>query len=445
MPRIHKSSAVKGKKMSTSFQGTVTTAKTAMVASKQMPAKSKAIKKIKDVSSDEKNICASVRSPDESQFRCLMKTHDGNKYCPMHLAQSTIIDFNMVEDDIIDLEQKLSEPIKIITNDVIRKISLDSSNKTKIIVTPTDCKKKSNGTMVEQKVSTIENNHKENEEELLIKLLILVNDDEYSDIISKLIGPVFNDITLSEDEQDPVTYDAIWTIKNGIKVPAAVNKYYLFSYVDSKGKIRCMTIFTIFSLINENNLMHPITMEKIPDADIDRANELINLYQTKLGLFKEDNSSMSPEFKLRNRLSKLFKQFHIHSIHLEENWLLDLDDKSKLYRIIKETEKLVSNNIKMINPNLHGFKVFQRKESNKYSKKCKSSKRKASKNDDDDDDDDDDDSIINLQKYIVEEWEKLIQAADSPQNQIPIWILASGLSFVIPAVKVKYPDLEIML
>ena len=411
--------------------------------SKQMPpAKSKSIPKSKDVSTNKKNICASVRSPDESQFRCLMKTHDGNKYCPMHLAQSNIIDFNMVEDDIIDLEQKLSEPVKIITNDVIRKISLDSSNRTKIMIAPIDSKKKSNGTMVEQKVSTIENNHKENEEELLIKLLILVNDDEYSDIISKLIGPVFTDITLSEDEQDPVTYDAIWTIKNGIKIPAAVNKYYLFSYVDSKCKIRCMTIFTIFSLINENNLVHPITMEKIPDADIDRANELINLYQTKLGLFKESDSSMSAEFKLRNRLTKLFKKFHIHSIHLEENWLLDLDDKNKLYKIIKETEKLVSNNIKTINPNLHGFKIFQRKEQTKYSNKGKS---KSDKKYDDDDDDDDVDSIINLQKYIVKEWEKLIQAADSIQNQIPIWILASGLSFVVPAVKVKYPDLEIML
>ena len=74
----------------------------------------------------------------------------------------------------------------------------------------------------------------------------------------------------------------------------------------------------------------------------------------------------------------------------------------------------------------------------KYIKKSKASKAVNNENDEDD-------SIISLQEYIVTEWEKLIQAADTPQNQIPIWILASGLSFVVPEVKQKFPDLEVML
>jgi hypothetical protein len=394
-----------------------------------------------------RNICASVRSPNELQFRCLMKTRDGNKYCPMHLAQSKIIDFNMVDDDIIDLDQKISEPNKIITNDIIRKISLDCGIN-KNVSPPTKMKstKNSNNTMREQKVSTIENSHKENEDELEIKLLILANDDEYSNTIANLIGPVFNDITLSEDEQDSVTFDEIWKMENGIKIPAAVNKYYLFSYIDSKGKIRCMTIFTIYSLINENNLEHPTTMEKIPDADIKRAKKLIDLYQTKLDLFKDDDSKMSPEFKLRNRLTKLFKQFHIHSIYLEENWLFNINDKNKLYKIIKETEKLVSNNVKIINPSLHGFKIFQKTEPKKYApRKGKNNKPSKGYHQSKVDDDDYNNDIFELHEYIVDQWEKLIQAADNPQNQLPIWILASGLSFVVPEVKQKYPDLEIML
>src|ERR1700753_1115114 len=101
-------------------------------------------------------------------------------------------------------------------------------------------------------------------------------------------------------------------------------------------------------------------------------------------MFKKNDSNLSPEFKLRNRLTKLFKQFHIHNIHFEENWLLNLNDKNKLFKIIKETEKLVSNNIKTINPILHGFKIFQKKKQFKtYGKKSRLSQKKI--NDDDDD------------------------------------------------------------
>jgi len=382
--------------------------------------------------------CAAIRSPEESHLRCLMLTKNGEKYCSIHLSQKNIVDFNLIDDDIIERDEQILKPTKIVTNSIIRKMCLSESDKSKQPVTKqvTPVKRScATKTMFEQKVSTIENSYKENEDDLEIKLLILVNDDEYCDKISDLIGPVFQNITVSEDQQDPITFDEIWTIKDGIKVPALVNKYYLFSYVDLKDKIRCLTVFTIYNMINDNNFIHPITMEQIPDKDIERAKELINLYQTKIGLFKEDESNLSSEFKLKNRLTKLFKQFHIHSIYFEENWLLSIDDKTKLYKIIKETEKLVSNNIKTINANLHGFKIFQKKEMIWKGKgKMPASKSKN-----------DDDSIFALQEYIVTEWERLIQAADNPQNQIPIWIMAMGLSFVVTDVKQKYPDLEIML
>jgi hypothetical protein len=387
-----------------------------------------------------KNICASIRSTNEPHLRCLMRTKNNEKYCAIHLSQKNIIDFNLVDEDILDLDIKISEPTKIITNSITRKLSLTTSNRSQQNTMNQIIKTEKESTMHEQKVSTIENSLRENEDELEIKLLILVN-DEYCDKITELIGPVFQDVTLSEDEQDPVTFDEIWTLKDGKKIPSSMNKYYLFSYIDSKGKIRCLTIFTIYNMIKENNFIHPVTMETIPDEDIKRAKQLIDLYETKIGLFKEDNSNLSPEFKLKNRLTKLFKQFHTHSIYLEENWFLTLKQKSELFKIIKETEKLISNNIKSINPNLHNFKIFQKKDETKYiqgNKKVKKGKKNESDNDDDN-------SIFGLQEYIVTEWERLIQAADNSQNQIPIWILASGLSFVVPQVKQKYPDLEIMM
>ena len=320
-------------------------------------------KKTKKSSTLGRAICASIRSNAEPHLRCTFRTKSDEKYCPLHLAQTKIIDYSFVEDEILFRDENFNEPPKpIVTNPIIKTVSLAEKNKP--IAAPQSKQpvaKKTSTVMHEQKASTIENSHQENEDELEIKLLILVNDDEHSDNIAKLIGPVFKDITVSEDQQDPVTFDPIWEFNNGVKVPASVNKYYLFSYIDSKDKVRCLTIFTIYNMIQTNNCVHPITMEPIADADMSRAKELINLYSTKIGLFKDqDESNMSREFKLKNRITKLFKQFHIHSAYFEESWLLSITDKNSLYRIITETEKFVSNNLKAINPNLHGFKVFQR-------------------------------------------------------------------------------------
>lgn len=381
------------------------------------------------------DICASIRSNEEPHYRCLLYTKPGYKYCPLHLAQKNITDYTFVDQDIIDKDmQIMNEPAKIIINPVLKKISLTNPS----IKKPIDKKIgiKEDTTLHEQKVSTIESSHQETEDDLEIKLLILVNDDQNTNI-ADLIGPVFKDITKSEDQEDPVTLDAFWTLNNNTKVPSSINKYYLFSYIDSKQKIRCLTVFTIYNMINNNHFIHPITMEEIPEKDIKRAKKLINLYSTKLGLFRNlDESLLSPEFKLKNRITKLFKKFHEHSIFFEESWLMDINNKTNLYKIITETEKFVSNNIKSINPGLTGFKVFQKKANKKQSRK---GKEKYS------DDDEDDDSLISLKEYIVTEWERLIQAADSNQNQIPIWIIASGLSFVVPEIKQKYPNLEIML
>lgn len=383
--------------------------------------------------------CTAIRSIDQPQLRCLLNAKPGEKYCVLHLSQKNITDYNFVEDEILDRDEKMSirEDKITVINPVIRKIIVDDAKPAAKPVAKAQVT--SDKILYEQKASTLENYHKENEDDLEVKLLILANDQEYEDKIGKLIGPVFEDITLSEDQQDPVTFDPIWEIDSqGKKIPASVNKYYLFSYRDSKNKIRCLTIFTLYNMVRNNNFMHPSSMEEMGTADIDRARELIDLYSTKLNLFKEqDTANLTPEFRIKSRITKLFKQFHIHSIYFEEKWLTDITDISKLYKIISETEKLVSNNLKTINPNLTNFKSFQKKPVKKMV--YKSSKLKTNQNNDASE------SAISLQEYIVDEWEKLIQAADTPQNQIPIWIIASGLSFVVNEVKQKYPDLEIMI
>ncbi len=217
---------------------------------------------------------------------------------------------------------------------------------------------------IEQRAQTIETVNRELEDELEMKLLILANEDEYSEKISNLIGPVFSDITLSEDQEDPITFDQIWEYVDGKKIPSKINKYYLFSYHDSKNKIRCMTIFSIYNMLQTENYLHPSTLEEIPQKDIDRAKELIELYSEKINLFTNSSEhEMTPEYAMKNKIGKLFKKFHIHSIYFEDKWLLAVDNKSDLYKIITETRKLVTNNVKTINPSLKNLDLFKNKES----------------------------------------------------------------------------------
>lgn len=388
---------------------------------------------------DTMNICMSIRSRNEPHLRCLLRARDGEKYCPLHLSHKHIIEFivpvNHIDEDINHNQNEINDSFAKSNSSVYREISLIKPIIQNINTQFNKNKNDKNNTIYEQKKSTLENTNKENEDDLEIKLLILVNDTHY-DNIAELIGPVFNDITQSEDEYDPITYDKIWTYNQGVKIPASVNKYYLFSYQDSKNRVRCLTIFTIYDMIKNGNTVHPITMEPIPEKDIERANRLIDLYKTKIGLFKE-TSELSEEFKLKNRLTKLFKQFQIHNIYFEEKWLLDLDNIDAFYKIITETGKLVYNNIKNINPTMKEFKIFrERKKSVHFKTKNKSPNDKYSMGKED---------KFDLQEYIVGEWEKLIEATNNPQNQLPIWIIALGLSNVIPEVKQKYPDLEMML
>lgn len=403
-------------------------------------------------------LCASIRSSTDNHLQCLMKALPNEKYCALHQNDPCVTDYQVQVCDMINdkYSRTITYPETQIINPLFRKININpyqcqsqtnfsqtTDKPTKKLKYPAKkpAMKKStafamSNTFKEQHIDTIINNHQEHQEDLEIKLLILVNEEKYSSKIKDLIGPVFDDITISEDEQDPVTFDSFWEYVDGVKVPSLSNRYYLFSYIDSKGKVRCLTVFTVYNMIEQDEFIHPITMEPIPENDIARAKELIHLYHTKLSLFTDNNESDSTEYKLKNRITKLFKQFHIHSIYFEPTWLTSITDIDKLYRIIKETDKLVSNNLKIINNNLHGFKIFQKKPVPIINTRNRRSKG-ASKNLAED--------PIMLQEYIVEEWEKLIKAADNPQNQIPIWIMASGLSFVVPEIKSKFPDLEIMI
>lgn len=360
-----------------------------------------------------KKRCASIRTLQTPQYQCNFMTTE--KYCSLHQAYATQIDYlpeadrNNYDTNKNIVKTKNPLLVKYNTSNIIA----DKYKLSKLFETDVSNKKKDNNILNEEHVSTMKNNFKEGEADLEIKLLILVNED--ASLVKNLIGPCFDDVTLSEDQEDPITLDPIWIISNKIKQPANINRYYLFSYLDSHQKIRCMTLFTIKDLIDSNNLNHPITCEAIPEEAINRATQLIELYSSKLGLFSTDLSKATPEFILKTKLTQLFSKFHIHSIYFEINWLLSINDKNKLLQIIDNTRNIVNNNADIISKNFNKNSLFKQISGDS----------------------------LKLKEYIVSQWEQLINY--NPQNQLLIWIIASGLSNTVPEIKQKFPDLEVMM
>ncbi len=380
----------------------------------------------------DQNLCQAVQFSTGPYLRCVFGAVVSHKYCALHLSYANVTDY--VSGNEISIELPIEQTHNKTSCIIYKHRMIDSDNHDHIDNNCSPINKnapKSSATLKEQQTKTVINSHQENEDDLEVKLLIMVNDDEYADKIVELIGPIFHDCTLSEDQEDPVTMDQIWTYTNGIKTATNINKYYLFSYLDSKSKIRCVTIFTMYDMIQNNDLVHPITSEPIPEKDIKRAKELIDLYDTKLNLFGNRLDMVaSPEYRLKNKIRKLFNQFHAHSIFFEESWLTNIESPSQMHVIIRETNKLVKNNLSTINPGLTHLDAFKNPPAIPFP--LKKSPEYVSRR-------------IELQEYIVDGWIKIITASNNSSNQIPIWIIAHGLSHVVPEVKTKYPNLSMML
>lgn len=343
----------------------------------------------------------------------MVVTKDGD-FCAIHQTNPIIFDSTRSEREYFELENR--EHMRQLmereygsntTHNPIKSRLIYDQNKSQPVP------KKKSTTYDQYVIESIEYLRRESERDSDVKLLILINANMSE--IEELVGPVFRDITLSDDSEDALTSDPFWTIENNVKVPTGLNSYYLFSYYDSANSVRCFTTFTIKYMLDNSITSHPVTGEEIPEADLNRARKLIELYSSKIGSLNPQ-AITSPEFTLKTRIEQLFKSFEKFSIYLEASWIMDLDDMTKLRRIATDTTRLVSNNVRSINPNLPSLKLFSTKFPN---------------------------NPLAAKELILEEWLVLMSKIDRPENQFPIWILICGLKGVIPEIQEKYPDLQI--
>lgn len=373
------------------------------------------------------NLCQAAKFPTNPYDRCVLTKNPGHKYCLLHMTYDNIIDFIAAPDYInqyinqdVSRENTSKTYNPIIHTHIIKPNSEESVEKKTLMKKKAVGKntakrpmKKGNTTIDTKKESSIV------EDDTSIKLLILTNNDSYVELVKGLVGPVWDDLTLSEDSADPVTLDTFWTMENGIKVRSKINKYHLFSYIDSKNKIRCVTIFTLYDLVVNDKLAHPVTKEKFSVETASRARELIDFYKEKVGIL-EKNRVVSIECKIKNKLTRLFSRFHQHNVFFEVSWLTNIKKEADLIKIIKGTNQMIKNNLTIINPeiSISDFKLFNRVHKGKN-------------------------TIAVIQEYIVDNWIELVDLAPS-ENQVPMWIIAHGLSLIFPAIKDKYPEISLM-
>ena len=377
--------------------------------------------------------CKSIRSKSESHLRCTLRAAPDSDFCPLHEINPISYIPSLADTAVNTL--MADEQAYVNPSDRVVRVSDVKKEKLTLFGLKTAVKKSEGNSKItssssDKKVSTLNDNFIENEEQLEVKLLILTN--EYSDQLKELIGPVYDSLLLSEDDTDPISGDEIWTYEDGEKVPGTINKFYLFSYLDSNSKIRCFTVFTLKMILDKNDYKHPFSSEPIPESEIARGKRLVDFYHEKIDLFNETPCNSSPEFILENRIIKLFKTFEAkHTIFFERSWLLNMNSLDSLKKVIVETEKILRNNLQAI--------VTDRA----ISSDIFATSMNISK-------------ISNIQRnpfsykeYIVESWEFLISKTcggdlTSP-NQAAIWMIALGLLPLVPEIETKFPGIRLML
>jgi hypothetical protein len=379
---------------------------------------------------------AAVKSIYNQNVRCPHKRKSDGEFCVLHSRSSKVIRYINSEQKNDKLLNASGVCIKDNTHipelkpesQLESKSKLNKDNKNLIHVSVgCSCGNCSDSKTV--KIDLYENDHKlkttidditiieKKREELTdIKTLLLIRNCPN---IKELIGPVFDDITLSEDDSDPITMQTFWTEIDGKRhATNETNKYFLFSYKDSKNKIRCLSINTICDMINNAIYTHPITQELIEYDDIQRAIKLIEIFK-KINFFETEKELT--EQKIKSMTLELFHRFKIQGIELESQWFTGLNFQL-LVKFTKDLYNICRANIQIIDP----VKQF-----NLFSNKGESYESNITN-----------EYLLKLKANVLIELNELLDLPKNKNNTIPYYIVVGSLANIVPKLKESYPDLQ---
>jgi hypothetical protein len=395
--------------------------------------------------------CASIKSRESPTVRCPHKRKQDSELCVLHSRFRTITKYvpvvNAIEDNMykssgvsfaeIPVVPTVTHPVatastaKVHTKKTTKKSDSgsgsDTSTDTEVNTggcTCSDCNpirrgkvdlsddNRDNYTSVQELMKL----EQEREQMVDIKTLLFIRNNP----VAELVGPAFDDLTQCEDDQDPVAMNCVyWTMVDGKRCACPINKYFLFSYIDSKGKIRCLSINTVFDMINNSMLAHPMTQEEISPENVTRARKMIAAL-TKINYF-ETEKELGPQ-KIRSMTLELFHKFGIQGIVMETPWFTGMD----IYyatKLNKDLQLLVKQNLPAIDPvrkpNL--FNPFEYDSNNPKPE-----------------------DLARVQAQLLIDMNELLDLPKNKNNTLPYYIILGALSNLLPVVKERFPELQWM-
>lgn len=227
------------------------------------------------------------------------------------------------------------------------------------------------------------------------------------DEIEKLVGVVYKDVTVSDDDIDIITFDTIWTEENGQRIHGEIPNYFMISYKDRRNKIKTLSLTSMYSLMVDNISKHPVTHDKFETELFERCRSLIKIL-IKHGIVKIVNLLKSDE----DLAFKVFQKFAKHSFFIDHRIFMN-QNYNTLLAIRAECGKILKANI-----NLETYMMLQPI----YVEHPIS-------------------DITELRTQILNDINKVISFnEDSGLNYVLYYVTLGGLAYCINEIKEQYPD-----
>jgi len=248
-----------------------------------------------------------------------------------------------------------------------------------------------------------------------------LNKNDVLKIIKSYQGPAKGDHLKSFDNKDPISQEDIWLVsEENVKTKSdEIPSHLLFSYLDSEKKIRCFNIESIITLIDSNNLKHPITGLEIDAKTVEKAKKMFLILKEN-NLIEEIQDTRSEEKKLSDYAFSVCQKFSLISIFVEHQWFLNLneEDIDKLYY---ESSDFFLQNVSPENK-----KIMVPPSGNAFTKTVKEFKQM---------------NFIDKRKFILECINKVISSSeDEGMRNLGCYLMIGGLGVVCKEIRDKYPD-----
>lgn len=159
--------------------------------------------------------------------------------------------------------------------------------------------------------------------------------------LRKFVGPVFDNLLISDDNSDAISMVVFWEIVDGKKKQIHPTTYDLFSYHDVNKKIRCFAIQTICDMIkNGVPLIHPMTCEDFPPEAKERANKFAKIYSE---IVYVSDIGLSENQIIDSKIINIFSELNTIGISLDSQIFKNIINNPNEF--CEQFKKLVKNNL----------------------------------------------------------------------------------------------------